>query len=116
MASLTARTRAILSVLTIVLIVLAGCHSDATNAPPSDGRLATGTWGGDSAGVLVNDTIAHAHVGCTYGDVRGRVPLDAEGRFTAVGSFLLRAYPIAIGPTMPAQFVGRVPGVRAARS
>jgi hypothetical protein len=38
------------------------------------------------------------------------VTLDAEGRFSRSGSYLLRAYPIAIGPTMPALFTGRVSG------
>lgn len=72
--------------------------------------LTIGTWGGDSAGVIVTDTLTHVHIGCTYGDLRGRVVLDADGRFTRAGSFLLRAYPVAIGPTMPAQFTGRVSG------
>lgn len=112
MASLLLRTRAVISVRTVMLVVAVGCRGDVSNGPPSDGRVATGTWGGDSAGVLVNDTIAHVHIGCTYGDIPGRVPLDPDGRFTAVGSFLLRAYPIAIGPTMPAQFVGRVSGAK----
>jgi hypothetical protein len=97
---------------TMFLGVIAACRGDASNGPPVDGRLAIGTWGGDSAGVIVNDTIVHVHVGCTYGDIPGRVRLDADGRFTAQGSFLLRAYPVAIGPTMPAQFVGRVSGSR----
>ncbi|WP_373068912.1 hypothetical protein [Gemmatimonas sp.] len=112
MASLLVRTRAIIPALTVTLIVTVGCRGDVSNGPPFDARLAAGRWGGDSAGVLVNDTIAHVHVGCTYGNRRGRVPLDADGRFTAVGSFLLRAYPAAIGPTMPAQFVGRVSGAK----
>jgi hypothetical protein len=94
----------------MMLVVAAGCRGDISGGPPADGRLAIGTWGGDSAGVIVNDTIAHVHIGCTYGDIPGRVQLDPDGRFTAVGSFLLRAYPIAIGPTMPAQFEGRVSG------
>lgn len=89
---------------------LLACGTSPTNGVPSDGLLALGTWGGDGAGVIVNDTIAHVHIGCTYGDIRGRVGLDANGRFTKSGSYLLRAYPVAIGPTMPAQFEGRVAG------
>ena len=88
----------------------AACNPEATDGPPSDGLVAVGTWGGDSAGVIVNDTVAHVHIGCTYGDLSGRVTLDANGRFTRSGSFLLRAYPVAIGPTMPASFSGRVTG------
>jgi hypothetical protein len=91
-------------------VLLAACTSEAVDGPPADGKLALGTWGGDSAGVIVNDTIIHVHLGCTYGDIPGRVVLDADGRFTRTGSYLLRAYPIAIGPTMPAEFTGRVRG------
>ncbi len=58
----------------------------------------------------MTDTLAHVHIGCTYGDLRGRVALDADGRFSQSGSYLLRAYPIAIGPTLPAVFTGRVVG------
>ena len=50
------------------------------------------------------------HVGCTYGDIPGRVVLDSSGRFSAPGSYLLRAYPVAVGPTLPARFAGRVEG------
>jgi hypothetical protein len=102
------RYRCLLPCLTAA--VFAGCGASPVNGVPADGLLALGTWGGDSAGVIVNDTIAHAHIGCTYGDIPGRVRLDADGRFTAAGSFLLRAYPVAVGPTMPAQFTGRVTG------
>jgi len=104
-----ARIRAVVSGLSLALLAGA-CQSDSAGAPPADGRLALGTWGGDSAGVIVTDTLTHVHIGCTYGDITGRVVLDADGRFTRTGQFLLRAYPVAIGPTMPAVFVGRVTG------
>lgn len=93
-----------------LVVALAACAADDLGRPPADGKLALGTWGGDSAGVIVNDTLTHVHIGCTYGDIPGRITLDAEGRFTRTGSYLLRAYPIAQGPTLPAQFVGRVLG------
>ena len=94
----------------VIVVGATGCHADAFDGPPADGKLAVGTWGGDSAGVIVTDTLTHVHIGCTYGDIPRRVVLDADGRFTVAGSFLLRAYPVAIGPTMPAQFSGRVSG------
>jgi hypothetical protein len=74
--------------------------------PSSDAKLASGTWGGENAGVIVSDTLAHVHVGCTFGNFRLPVALDASGRFSVSGSYLLRAYPIAIGPSLPAQFNG----------
>jgi len=52
----------------------------------------------------------HLHIKCTYGDVSGRIPVDANGRFDVAGSYMLRAYPIAVGPTLPARFSGRLAG------
>jgi hypothetical protein len=100
-----------LSVLLVALLIVA-C-SAGTTAPPYDGALPLGTWGGDNSGMIVGDTAMHLHVGCTFGDVSGRVPLGANGQFDVAGSYLLRAYPVAIGPTMPARFTGRVDGAKA---
>lgn len=90
--------------------LLLGACSGSSLLPPSDGLLAVGTWGGDNSGVIVTDSAVHVHVGCTFGDTPGRVQLDANGRFTADGSYVLRAYPVQIGPSLPAQFSGRVTG------
>ena len=100
---------ALLPAAGMALLCVTSCRSDLATGPPANGRLAVGTWGGDSAGVIVTDTVSHVHVGCTYGDMT-HVTLDADGRFSTAGTYLLRAYPVAIGPTMPAQFVGRVSG------
>lgn len=83
---------------------------DSTQLGSVDGMLAIGTWGGSDAGVIVTDSLAHVHIGCTYGDIPGRIALNADGEFTVSGSYLQRAYPVAIGPTMPAQFHGKVAG------
>src|ERR1035437_2295844 len=90
--------------------VVGACGSQRPFVPPAGDHLAAGTWGGDNAGVIVSDSDMHVHIGCTYGDVTGRVPLDSTGRFTVTGSYMLRAYPIQVGPTMPAQFAGHVSG------
>lgn len=76
---------------------------------PVNGDLSLGTWGGDGAAMIVSDTSMHLHVGCTYGDVSGRVPI-VNGAFEATGRYMLRAYPIAVGPTVPARFTGTVTG------
>jgi hypothetical protein len=62
--------------------------------------------------MIVGDTAMHLHIGCTYGDVSGRVPVTG-GRFDVSGTYTLRAYPIAIGPAVPARFVGRIIGASA---
>ncbi|MEO8334561.1 MAG: hypothetical protein ABI664_06300 [bacterium] len=98
-----------LGIITLSVALLA-CSSSGVSPVPSDGQVPLGTWGGDDAGMIVGNTAMHLHVGCTYGDVSGRIVTDADGRFDVAGSYLLRAYPIAVGPTMPARFVGRVEG------
>lgn len=85
-----------------------GCTSGAF--PPAGSALTEGTWGGDKAGVIVTDSVTHVHIGCTFGDVPGLVQVDATGRFSADGSYLLKAFPVVSGPRLPAQFSGRVVG------
>jgi hypothetical protein len=89
---------------------LAGGCFDSSLLPPSGDTLAVGTWGGDNVGMIVTDSVTHVHLGCTFGDVPGKVPLDADGRFSVDGSYVLRAYPVMVGPPLPAQFSGRVTG------
>ena len=96
--------------LAALVLLCAGCRSGATESPPRNGVMANGTWGGDGAGVIVDDSITHVRIGCTYGDIVGRVTLDANGRFSRNGGYLLSAFPIVLGPTMPALFSGRVSG------
>jgi hypothetical protein len=82
----------------------------AVTEPAAPAEIAAGTWGGPNAGVIVTDSAMHVHLGCTYGDVAGRVALDSSGRFDVAGSYVLRAYPIAVGPALPARFSGTVRG------
>jgi hypothetical protein len=72
--------------------------------------LALGTWGGNNVAVIATDSLTHVHVGCTFGDFPGGVMLDANGRFAIDGSYMLHAYPVAVGPSMPAQLSGQVVG------
>jgi hypothetical protein len=97
--------------LGVMGLLITSCTGASLLPPPGD-ELAAGTWGGDNAGVIVTDSVTHVHVGCTFGDIPGNVTFDADGRFTVDGSYVLRAYPIMVGPTLPAQFSGRVAGRR----
>jgi hypothetical protein len=99
-----------LAIVAAAMSLSATCSSDAPISPLPKDRLAAGTWGGENAGLLLDETLAHVHVGCTYGDFAAPVELDNAGRFNVSGSYLLRAYPVAVGPTMPAQFAGVVSG------
>jgi hypothetical protein len=89
------------------LLLLATCDDDSL-VETDPVRLEVGEWGGQNAGVIVSSSTAHVHVGCTLGDFPAPIELDAEGRFSVAGSYLVRAFPIAVGPTMPAQFAGVV--------
>lgn len=99
--------------LAVIAMTALGACSSTTSLPPADGKLALGTWGSDSAGMIVSDTSAHLHIKCTFGDMPGRVPLGPAGEFDVGGTYMLRAYPIAVGPVLPARFVGRVSGADA---
>jgi len=85
------------------------CHPGDRALSPT-GELALGTWGGVNAGVIVTDTLTHVHIGCTFGDIPVRVKPDASGRFTLDGTYVLRAYPVYVGPALPAQFSGVLDG------
>ena len=110
MSRLAARHFTALVAVALSVAMAFSCSSAVTSLPPAGGSVAIGTWGGDTAGFIVGDTAAHLHIGCTFGNVSGRIALDADGRFSAPGQYVLRAYPVAIGPALPAQFSGRVIG------
>ncbi len=92
-----------------VIAALLSCSAPSSPAAIV-GALPLGNWGGDSAAMIVSDTAMHIHVGCTYGDVSGQIQIDPSGNFDVQGNYTLRAFPIAVGPTVPAEFVGHVTG------
>lgn len=104
--------RASAAVLVAAIIVVACSSAATTTIPPFDGNLPLGNWGGENAGMIVSDTAMHLHIGCTYGDASGRVPVGSGGRFDVAGSYMLRAYPIAVGPAVPVRFTGRLDGAK----
>ena len=87
-------------------VVLAGCN--ASPFPP--GAMVSGTWGGSNAGLLVDDTSAHIHIGCTNGNVHAPIVLDMSGRFDVAGVHNITAHPVDLGILHPARFSGTVDG------
>jgi hypothetical protein len=79
-------------------------------SPVGFDTVPVGTWGGESAGLLVRADGAHAHIGCTLGDVTGPIPLDGEGRFDVAGEWNVDAFPIDRGILHPARLSGRSDG------
>jgi hypothetical protein len=101
------------SILVAAGALLIACISPGAGAGVVNDRLALGNWGGENAALIVSDTAMHLHIGCTFGDVSGQVSVGADGMFDVAGSYMLRAYPIQVGPTVPARFVGQVRGTTA---
>ncbi len=89
------------------IVALLACSSGIPEPPP--GSL-VGTWGGDDAGLIVTESGAHAHIGCTKGDFEPPILLD--GRFDVQGAYNITAYPVDRGILHPARFVGSVDGAR----
>ena len=75
--------------------------------PPKD---LAGMWGGENAALIADDTSAHIHIGCTYGNIHNRIMLDAGGRFDMAGEQNITAHPVDRGIMHPARFVGLVRG------
>ena len=89
-------------------IALVGCPKADPISP--EGNLVQGTWGADNVAFIVETSTTHIHVGCTNGDFPAPIAVDANGRFNAAGTYVLRAYPVQIGPPLPAQLTGSVRG------
>ena len=95
------RVAAILSIFAVV-----AC-STATSTPITE---VSGTWGGDNAGLIVSNADVHVHIGCTLGDAVGPIRPDADGRFTATGTYNVDAFPVDRGIVHPARFTGQITG------
>ena len=93
--------------LAAAIAVLGPC--DATGIKPPEGSIA-GTWGGENAGLIADDTSAHVHIGCTYGNISQEIVPDAWGRFDVPGQQNITAHPVDLGVMHPARFSGRVVG------
>ena len=92
------------------LIITAVACSTATTTAAGNLDI-QGTWGGDNAGLIVNLTDVHVHIGCTLGDANGPIRTDANGRFEATGTYNVDAYPVNRGIEHPAKFTGEVHGL-----
>jgi hypothetical protein len=104
------RTSPALVLVAAVIVAAAACSGRSVTA--STHVLSVGTWGGENAGAIVDDTIVHVHIGCTLGNFPPPMVIDGEGRFSIDGSYTLRAYPVAVGPPLPAVFTGVVNGTQ----
>src|SRR6266513_5286194 len=81
---------------------------DLTGLKPA--KDLAGMWGGENAALIADDSSAHIHIGCTYGDVHHRIIPDRDGRFDVPGEQNISSHPVDRGILHPARFVGRVIG------
>src|SRR3982074_799186 len=96
------------AVLAIAAATLAIGPCDPTGVkPPKD---LAGTWGGVNAALMADDTSAHIHIGCTYGNIHQQLVLDADGQVDLPGEQNLTGHPVDRGIMHPARFSGRVRG------
>lgn len=93
------------ALLALVLVTACALFESPAHSPQ---LLPAGTWGGKDVGMIVSDTGAHLHVGCTVGEVIVPITLDALGRFDVPESHNLTAFPIDAGVFLPARLEGRV--------
>ena len=89
----------------LALAALSSCESTQAVRP---GPLASGVWGGDGAGLIADDSSAHVHIRCTYGNVHQAIVADRDGRFDVPGEYNIRAYPVDAGIFHPARFTGTI--------
>lgn len=90
------------------LVLLGPCPGRPTGLD-EDG-LVQGTWGGENAALIADDTSAHVHIGCTYGRVHQPIKPDPAGYFDVPGEHNITAHPVDLGVLHPARFSGRVIG------
>lgn len=91
--------------LALGFTVLAACDN-----PFPPGATVHGTWGGNNAGLMADDTSAHVHIGCTYGDIHEPMVLDLSSRFDVPGEQNITAHPVDLGVLHPARFSGAIDG------
>ncbi len=92
---------------TAAALVLGPCDPSSPLRPPK-GIL--GLWGGENAALIADDSSAHVHIGCTYGNIHQLIVPDADGRFVVPGEQNITAHPVDAGIFHPAQFSGRIMG------
>lgn len=86
----------IFSLLLLVVFQSGSCRSVKMATMSQEKRLvANGKWGGQNAQLDVTDDGAQIRFSCARGSIERPLALDAEGRFSAKGTFVAGA----MGPT-----------------
>jgi len=59
---------------------------------------------------MADDTSAHVHVACTYGNLHQPLVTDPSGQFDLSGEYNITAHPVDLGILHPARFTGSIHG------
>ena len=95
----------------VLLLVTLGLFGPGLCDEPTSGikdGVIQGTWGGENAALIADDTSAHVHIGCTYGNIHQSIVPDNAGYFDVPGEQNITAHPVDLGVMHPARFSGRV--------
>jgi hypothetical protein len=95
-----------------LFVTVGACALTSSSPGEVPDQLEVGTWGGENVGAIVTEDLVHVHFGCTLGNFPRPAALDSVGRFDVAGTYVLRAFPIQLGPDLPARFSGVVRGNR----
>lgn len=86
----------VLSFLLLALWQNASCRGvEMATMSQEERRVAAGTWGGQNVQLDVTEGGARLRFSCAYGEIKQPLTLDAEGRFSANGTFVAEG----AGPT-----------------
>ena len=80
-----------LCVVSLTLLALwqnGSCEGGKKDSMPQEqNRVANGNWGGQNALLEVSEGRAQINFSCAHGTIEGPVTVDADGRFSAKGTF-----------------------------
>lgn len=96
------------SVTFVAVVLLLGPFLCESSPSGLKNGVINGTFGGENAAVIADDTSAHVHIGCTYGNVHQAIDPDDGGYFDVAGEHNITAHPVDLGVMHPARFSGRV--------
>ena len=92
-----------------ILLLVQGSACAHSPVGPDDGRVPTGTWGGEHVALTVTNAGAHVEFDCASGDIKRPLTVDRNGRFSVDGVLVQEHGPIRRGEE-PARYSGQVDG------
>lgn len=116
--STSSTSAALLLALSFALLANASPTIAGGTTPPEDrgamsrhARVPTGDWGGPHASLRVHATESTLEFDCAFGRIEAPLALDAQGRFSAIGTVTMEAGgPLQSGQAQPRPLRARYEG------